>query len=71
METQMLRYTLNKLEKLGYTKTCSKKVDKDYELGAVLRYFDNEVPIIFDNVKGYDISLVGGLYGNRQIFYDL
>lgn len=67
----MLRYTLNKLNSLGYTKTCSKKVDPKFELGAVLRYFDNEVPIIFDNVAGYDMSLVGGLYGNRQIFYDL
>ena len=67
----MLRYTLEKLDKLGYTKTCSKKVDPKFELGAVLRYFDNEVPIIFDNVSGYDMPLVGGLYGSRQIFYDL
>ncbi|MGL5314430.1 MAG: UbiD family decarboxylase, partial [Peptostreptococcaceae bacterium] len=71
MESQMLRYTLDKLNRLGYMKTCSKKVDPKFELGAVLRYFDNEVPIIFDNVAGYDMSLVGGLYGSRQIFYDL
>lgn len=67
----MLRYTLDKLNNLGYTKVCSKKVDPKFELGAVLKYFDNEVPIIFKNVKGYDMQLVGGLYGNRQIFYDL
>lgn len=67
----MLRYTLEKLDKLGYIKTCNKKVNKDYELGAVLNYFDNEVPIIFNNIEGYKTKLVGGLYGNRKIFYDL
>lgn len=67
----MLRYTLEKLEKLGHIKTCTKKVDAKFELGAVLRYFDNEVPIIFNNIKEHKVPLVGGLYGNRQIFYDL
>ena len=67
----MLRYTLDKLDRLGYIKKCSKKVDPKFELGAVLSYFDNEVPIIFDNVAGYNMPLVGGIYGNRQIFYDL
>lgn len=67
----MLRYTLNKLEKLNYTKVCNKEVNPKFELGAVLKYFDNEVPIIFNKVAGYDIPVVGGLYGNRNIFYDL
>ncbi|WP_270940341.1 UbiD family decarboxylase [Romboutsia lituseburensis] len=71
METQMLRSTLDKLNNLNYTKICRKKVNPKFELGAVLKYFDNEVPIIFEDVKGYDMPLVGGLYGNRQIFYDL
>ena len=55
----MLRYTLDKLDRLGYIKKCSKKVDPKFELGAVLSYFDNEVPIIFDNVAGYNMPLVG------------
>lgn len=67
----MLRFTLDKLEKSGYLKTCKKRVDKEFELGAVLRYFDNEVPIVFKNIKNYDINLVGGVYGNRKIFNDL
>lgn len=71
METQMLRYTLEKLDKLGYIKTCNKEVDPKFELGAVLRHFDNEVPIMFNEVKGYNMPLVGGIYGNRKIFYDL
>lgn len=71
METQMLRYTMDKLESLGYLKNCNKEVDPKFELGAVLRYFDNEVPIKFNNIKNHNVSLVGGLYGNRKIFYDL
>ncbi|EQK39060.1 UbiD family decarboxylase [Paraclostridium bifermentans] len=71
MESQMLRFTLDKLEKSGYLKTCKKRVDKEFELGAVLRYFDNEVPIVFKNIKNYDTDLVGGVYGNRKIFNDL
>ncbi|MBS6507878.1 MAG: UbiD family decarboxylase [Paraclostridium bifermentans] len=71
MESQMLRFTLDKLEKSGSLKTCKKRVDKEFELGAVLRYFDNEVPILFKNIKNYDIDLVGGVYGNRKIFNDL
>lgn len=67
----MLRFTLDKLEKSGYLKTCKKRVDKEFELGAVLRYFDNEVPIVFKNIKNYDTDLVGGVYGNRKIFNDL
>jgi 2,5-furandicarboxylate decarboxylase 1 len=71
METQMLRSTLKKLDKLNYLKTCDKKVDIKFELGAILKHFDNEVPINFKNIKGYDMPVVGGIYGNRQIFYDL
>jgi 2,5-furandicarboxylate decarboxylase 1 len=71
METQMLRSTLKKLDKLKYLKTCDKKVDIKFELGAILKHFDNEVPINFKNIKGYDMSVVGGIYGNRQIMYDL
>ncbi|RDC49966.1 UbiD family decarboxylase, partial [Acinetobacter sp. RIT592] len=51
MESQMLRFTLDKLEKSGYLKICKKRVDKEFELGAVLRHFDNEAPIVFKNIK--------------------
>lgn len=67
----MLRHTLKKLEELKYIKVCEKKVDTKFELGAVLKYFDNEVPILFNNVKDHSISVIGGLYGNRSILYDL
>lgn len=67
----MLRYTLDKLKNLGYMKECNKKVDINFEIGSVLKYFDNEVPIKFNNIRGYNTSLVGALYGNRNIIYNL
>lgn len=71
MGAQMLRSVLNKLEKMDELLVCDKPVDPKFELGAVLRYFENEKPILFTNVKGYSMPLIGGLYGNRQIYYDL
>lgn len=71
METQMLRATIEKLNQLGEIEVCNTPVDPKFELGAVLRYFKNEKPIIFNNVKGYEMPLIGGLYGNRQLYYDL
>lgn len=69
MEKQMLRATLSKLEQLGELEVCNVEVDPKYELGAVLRYFENEKPILFNKVKGYNMPVVGGLYGNRKLYY--
>jgi len=71
METQMLRATLRQLEELGQLKVCDVPVDPKYELGAVLRYFENEQPILFNKVKGYNMPVVGGLYGNRDLYYKM
>ena len=67
----MLRRTLNELEKMGKFLVCNREVDPKYELGAVLKYFNNKKPIIFDRVKGSSVKAVGGLYGDRDILYNL
>lgn len=67
----MLRATIEKLRNMGELLECNVPVDPKFELGAVLRYFENEKPIIFNNVKGYKMPLIGALYGNRKIYYDL
>ncbi|WP_373599784.1 UbiD family decarboxylase [Paraclostridium bifermentans] len=67
----MFRYTMDKLDKYGHLKVCNKCVDPMFEIGGVLKYFKNEVPILFNNVKNHKISLAGGVYGKREIFYDL
>lgn len=67
----MLRRTLNELEKMDELLVCNKEVDPQYELGAVLKHFRNKKPIIFDRVKGSSVKVVGGLYGDRDILYNL
>lgn len=67
----MFRYTMDKLDRLGYLKVCEKRVDPLFEVGGVLKHFKNEVPILFNNIKDYKVSLAGGVYGKREIFYDL
>lgn len=71
MERQMLRATLQKLEQLGELEVCNVEVDPKFELGAVLRYFENEKPILFNKVKGYNMPVAGGLFGNRQLYYEM
>lgn len=71
MEKQMLRAVIERLKESDDLKVCNVKVEKDYELGAVLSYYENEQPILFNNVRGYDMPVFGGIYGNRRIYYDL
>lgn len=67
----MFRATLERLRQTGNLEVCNVEVDPKFELGAVLRHFDNELPIIFNKVKGYDIPVAGAIFGNREIYYDL
>ena len=71
METQMLRATLEALKKRGELKICTVEVDPVYELGAVLKHYRNEVPILFQKVKGYKIPVAGALFGARNTYYAL
>ncbi|MBB6215149.1 2,5-furandicarboxylate decarboxylase 1 [Anaerosolibacter carboniphilus] len=71
MEKQMLRASLEELEKRGHLMVCNAAVDPKFEMGAVLKYFKNEKPILFKKVKGSKIPVVGGLFGNRSIYYEM
>ncbi|WMM25340.1 UbiD family decarboxylase [Tissierella sp. MB52-C2] len=71
MENQMLRYTLEKLRANNSLLETNKEVDYIYEMGAVLKYCNNRVPMLFNNIKGNPLSSIGGLYGDRMIIYDL
>lgn len=50
---------------------CDREVDLEYELGGVLKYFKNKRPILFNRVKGSNVKVAGGLYGDRDIMYTL
>lgn len=67
----MLRKTLERLERNNLLLESNVEVDHVYEMGAVLKYFNNRMPILFNKVKGYSMPAAGGLYGDREIIYDL
>lgn len=71
METQMLRYTLDRLKNKNLLLESNKEVDTVFEMGAVLKYFNNKRPMLFNKVKNNPLSVIGGLYGDREILYDL
>lgn len=67
----MLRYTLDRLRSKNRLLECNKEVDYVYEMGAVLKYFDNKKPVLFNKIKNNPLTSIGGLYGDREIIYDL
>lgn len=67
----MLRHTLEKLNENDSLLVCEKEVDHVFEMGAVLKYFNNKIPMLFNNVRGYSMPVAGGLYGEREILYNL
>lgn len=71
MENQMLRYTLNKLEEMDKLLVCEREVDIEFEIGGVLSYYNNKMPMLFENIRGYNSNAVGALYGDRDILYNL
>src|SRR5699024_2586324 len=71
VERQGLRYTLEKLNNMKELLICEKEVDPKYEVGGVLKHFNNKKPILFNRVKGSNMSIAGGLYGDREVFYKL
>lgn len=71
LEKQMLRYTLDRLKTENNLLECEREVDYVYEMGAVLSHFKNKRPILFNKIKNTKFKSIGGLYGNRDIFFDL
>ncbi|SFI02282.1 2,5-furandicarboxylate decarboxylase 1 [Tindallia magadiensis] len=71
MEKQMLRATLEAFRQRNELKVCRQEVDLTYELGAVLKHYRNEVPILFEKVKGHRMPVAGALFGERQAYYDM
>ena len=70
-ERQMMRGALEKLRESGDLLVCEAPVDPKFELGAVLSYYNNEKPILFENVKGSGVAVAGGVFGNRRLICDM
>lgn len=71
MEKQMMRSTIDKLRRNNELLECNREVDYVYEMGGVLSHFNNEVPMLFNKVKNSNMRAIGGVYGKREIIYDL
>jgi len=61
-----LRDFLSKLEQDGELNRVSKEISTEYELANVL-YSLNEQPTVFENVKGFDYPVFGGITSSRDI----
>lgn len=61
-----LRNFLSKLESEGKLIRIKKEVSVKYEIADVI-YSLNEQPVIFDNVKEYNIPIFAGITSNRDI----
>ncbi len=64
-----LREFLRKLEDEGKLIRISKEVSTEYELANLL-YSLGEKPTIFENVKGFDFPIFGGITASRDIIAD-
>ena len=62
----MLREFLNKLEKEDKLLRIKKAVSHHYEIANII-YSNDEKPIIFDKVKGFDFPIFAGITSNRDI----
>ena len=61
-----LREFLNKLENEGKLLRVKKEVSTEYEIANIMYSLD-EKPVIFENVKGYDFPVFGGITSSRDI----
>lgn len=56
------------LEKQGELKRVSAQVDADLEVAEILRRitYDNGPAVLFENVKGYDMPILGNAFGSEK-----
>ena len=63
-----LRDYIKKLEKSGKLIHVTEELETRFEISAAMRYIAEPMDkvVIFDKVKGYDIPVVGNLFGSRE-----
>jgi len=66
----MLRAVMPKLKDKYGMLECNVPVDPKFELGGVLEKLGNTTPVLFNNVKGHKMPVIGGMFGDREMFYD-
>lgn len=71
MEKQMLRACLDKLDRQYGMLHCQVPVNPKFELGGILEKLGNDQPVLFHHIKGHHMPVIGGMFGNREMFYDM
>ena len=71
MSEQMLRSVLGSLKDKYNLLECHVPVDPKFEMGAILEKLGNDQPVLFRKVKGHQMPVIGGMFGNREMFYHM
>ena len=61
---------IQELEKIGKLHRVKKQVDSNLEISEILRrmmYTGNSPAILFENIKGYDMPVVGNIFGSFDL----
>ncbi|MCK4718067.1 MAG: UbiD family decarboxylase, partial [Thermoplasmata archaeon] len=66
MEINTLRDFVNLLDKEGTLKHITRECDPVYEVSSVMKKLDG-TPLIFENVKGYDMPVVANICCTREL----
>ena len=61
-----LRSFIAKLEREDDLIRIEEAISPRFEVAAVLKHFDGGKALLFENVKGFETSVVGGVFGTRQ-----
>ena len=70
MGFESLSEYINTLESIGKLHRVKAEVDTNLEVAEVMRrlmYSGNSPAILFENVKGYDIPILGNAFGTMDI----
>ena len=68
MPIEDIHELIDVLEKAGELKKISTQVDSELELAEILRrtMYDEGPALLFENVKGYDMSVLGNAFGSMK-----
>lgn len=65
-----MRDLLADWENRGHLYRIKKEVNAEFELGAVVKAWKGEQPLLFEHVKGYSVPVAAGLGGSRKLMAD-
>ncbi|MBA9088103.1 UbiD family decarboxylase [Fontibacillus solani] len=65
-----LRELLENWEQRQLVRHVHHEVDPEYELAAIVKTGEGKQPFYFEKIKGYDMPMVAGLGGDRELLAD-